>query len=409
MIKKDYNVIIIGGGAAGLICGYLIKSMNDTISVAILEAQNRVGKKLMVTGNGRCNMTNINLTEDMYHGSIGHGVASVLNKCTPELLINTFNNMGLMTTVDSEGRVYPLSKQANSVLDILRLNLNNKGVDIYTDSYAESINKHNGTFIVSCKDKAFTSEKLIVATGGKASPSTGSDVGILNVLEKLGHSITPLSPALCPVKVKSDLLKSLKGIRVIGEAKILHNNKIIKREAGEIQFSENALSGICVFNLSRIANTYEDTQISVSLLPDKSFSEIYDIIKNKISLYGSDANAEELMIGFFNKMIGIAILKTCGISPMKHIADFSEGDIKNIAKTINDWRFDVVKGSDFSKAQVTAGGVNAQEIYYPSMESKVVENLYLIGEVLDCDGDCGGMNLHFAFASGYCAACDIAL
>ncbi len=392
-----------------MLCGYILKQKNSTLSVAILEAQDRVGRKLMVTGNGRCNLTNLNLSSNTYHGSIGNNITSVLEKCSPNHLIDIFNKMGLLTTTDSEGRVYPLSKQANSVLDILRINLKNAGVDVFTGCYAQNIDVINNEFIISCNDSVFTSQKLIVATGGKASPSTGSDVRMLKIIEGLGHSVVPLSPALSPVKVKSDIIKSLKGIRATGKVRILRGDETLKSDTGEIQFTENALSGICIFNLSRIANTVDDTEVSVSLLPDKSITEIYDILSHKASIHDSDAKAEELMIGLFNKMIGIALLKSCGISPGRYIKDLSEVDYKNLADIINDWRFEVVKDTDYSKAQVTVGGVNAQEIYYPSMKSKLVNNLYLIGEMLDCDGDCGGMNLHFAFASGYCAACDVAL
>lgn len=409
MNTKKYDVVIVGGGASGLLCAILAKRKNSELNIAITEAQDRVGKKLLTTGNGRCNLTNLYADSSMYHGSFSAGVDHLLDICPPSTVVNVFEELGLLTCSENDGRVYPVSKQANSVLDILRSAVYRLGIDILCNCKVTNIKKANNRFHLSSADLTIIAEKVVIATGSKSTPSTGADDSILNILNKMGHSIVTPVPALCPVCVKSEHLKSLKGIRATGKVRILKDNKTLKEEYGEIQFTENALSGICIFNISRIANTEENTEVALSLLPDRSFSEILTLLKNKISLLGSEAKAEEMLIGYFNKMLGLALLKSAGISPSSYLNTVTEAQLKKLVSLINDWRFKVIKHNDFSRSQVTAGGISGKEINNTTMGSKIINNLYFIGEAIDCDGDCGGMNLQFAFASAYCAACDVSL
>ncbi|MBQ8001651.1 MAG: aminoacetone oxidase family FAD-binding enzyme [Ruminococcus sp.] len=407
--NKQFDVIIVGGGAAGLLCAVIIKSRQPEYSVAILEAQERVGKKLLTTGNGRCNLTNLFTTPQMYYGSFSKGAEYLLELCSPSMVVDLFEELGLLTYAEDDGRVYPVSKQANSVLDVLRLAADKHNINIICNSKVTDIKAKNKVFDVYCGDRVFTAQKLIVASGSKSTPSTGADDSLWHILKKMGHKVVSPVPALCPVYVESNQLKSLKGVRASAAVRILNNNKVLREESGELQFTENALSGICVFNLSRIANTEQNTEISVSLLPTKRFNEIVDILQNKKSLYNKTAKAEELLIGIFNKMLGLALIKSAGILPSKLITEITDAEIKKLASVINDWRFKVIPAKDFTRSQVTAGGVSGSEIDENNMRSKGVENLYIIGEAVDCDGDCGGMNLQFAFSSAYCAAMDVIL
>lgn len=404
-----YDVAIIGGGAAGLFCAIQIKRSNSQLKVAVVESQDRVGKKLLTTGNGRCNLTNLYTLVSMYHGSFTHGTEYLLNICPPSVVVGLFEEMGLVTYNEDDGRVYPVSKQANSVLDVLRIAMDKHQVEVVVNSKVTDIKKSQSGFDVVCDDKHIFTEKLVVATGSKSTPSTGADDSMWSILKKLGHNIISPVPSLCPVFVDSPYLKSIKGVRASGKVRIMKDNAILGEQDGEVQFTEKALSGICVFNLARIANAEDDTEISVSLLPDWNFADIFTFLRNKKTMYNSHSKAEDLLIGVFNKMLGVALLKSSGISPSKMIAEITDSELKKLSAVINDWRFKVIPAKDFSKSQVTAGGVDGLQIDENTMKSKVVNDLYIIGEVVDCDGDCGGMNLQFAFSSAYCAACDITL
>ena len=404
-----YDVAIIGGGAAGLFCAIQIKRSNSQLKVAIIESQDRVGKKLLTTGNGRCNLTNLYTLVSMYHGSFTHGAEYLLNICPPSVVVGLFEEMGLVTYNEDDGRVYPVSKQANSVLDVLRIAMDKHQVEVVVNSKVTDIKKSQSGFDVICDDKHIFAEKLVVATGSKSTPSTGADDSMWSILKKLGHNIISPVPSLCPVFVDSPYLKSIKGVRASGKVRIMKDNTVLGVQDGEVQFTEKALSGICVFNLARIANAEDDTEISVSLLPDWNFGDIFTFLRNKKTMYNSHSKAEDLLIGVFNKMLDVALLKSSGISPSKMIAEITDSELKKLSAVINDWRFKVIPAKDFSKSQVTAGGVDGLQIDENTMKSKVVNDLYIIGEVVDCDGDCGGMNLQFAFSSAYCAACDITL
>ena len=403
-MKNYFDVIIVGGGASGLFCACEIKQSTPDLKVAILEKQDRIGKKLLSTGNGRCNLTNTEAKENMYHGSFSFAVKDMLNIYSPMVIIEKFLKMGLITTVDEAGRVYPLSKQSNSVLDTLRINLRKQNVDIITDCEVTNITKTKGLFSLKSKTEIYTCRQLVIATGSKATPSLGSDSNMLNILTRLGHNVNLLTPALCPVNVNSPYIKSLKGIRANGKVRLIQENRVLKEEVGEIQFSENALSGICVFNLSGLANTRKNTKISVSLLPQYSSEDVYNIIKSKQEMLPIGAKAEELFIGIFHKMIGVALLKECGISPSAEVKDLDKQCLIHLCEIINDWRFTVIPSDDFKKAQVAAGGIYGKEIDSKTMESRLHNGLYLLGEIIDIYGDCGGLNLHFAFMSASAAA-----
>ena len=396
------DVIIIGGGASGLMCAISAKKNNKNISVAIIEKNDRVGKKLLSTGNGRCNLTNKNITLENYCGSFKNQLGKIISEYNTNRLLSYFEELGLMTFCDNDGRYYPVSKQATSVLDVLRFACERLGVEIFCKENIKSIKKTNNRFVIKTDNSDFVCEKLVIANGSKASPKLGGNSSCTDYLKNFGHTFVPFSPALCPVKVNSDILKSLKGIRATAKTSLFDkNNKLIKTEKGEIQFTESALSGICIFNLSLY--TAKNYIISVDLLPDHSFNEVIDIISGNKILF-ADCELENIFTGIFQKRITQAILKMSNIREFsKSCKNLSNQEIKAIAGTVKNMCFTVTENSPFEQAQVALGGVKGNEIDEKTMQSKLIKNLYVCGEAIDICGDCGGYNLHFAFSSGIIA------
>lgn len=396
-----YDLAIIGGGASGLVCAISAKRKNKNLRVAVFEAQQKIGKKILATGNGRCNLTNMNISAEKYHGSFDG--SAVFEKYPPQRLIDFFSSLGLICTEENGGLVYPLCKQASAVLDTMRAELERLKVDILCDCAVSFIKKDKGSFLIKTSDKVFTSDKAVIATGGKASPSVGGTGAGLDLLRNLGHKIVTPFPCLCPIEVKSEYIKSLKGIRARGSASLFDGKRHIKSEQGEIQFAENALSGICVFNLTTVLENLSNPIIAINLMSDYSNKEITDILYKRKSIFANET-LEQFFTGMFHKMIGLAILKSSKISDLsRKCKTLSDDEITRIARTIQSWKFECKKNQSFAKAQVMSGGVSGSEINPYTMESKKVKNLFICGEAVDICGDCGGFNLHFAFSSGLVA------
>ncbi|MEE1061579.1 MAG: aminoacetone oxidase family FAD-binding enzyme, partial [Ruminococcus sp.] len=314
MQSTHFDIIIIGGGAAGLSAAISAKRNNRNSKVAILELQSRVGKKLLATGNGRCNLTNMYISKSNYHGSFD--ICETLNKYSPEKLLDFFDGIGLVCSAENNGLVYPLCKQASAVLDILRLTTEKLGVTTICDCKVELVKKNKGVFNIRTNTQNYSCNKVIVATGGKASPSCGGTGAGLDILRNLGHKITPLYPILRPIEVKCDYMKSLKGIRATGSVSLYDSDKKLISESGEIQFSENALSGICVFNLTPYLYNAKSPFILINLMDDYSENEIYNELKKRKKLFANE-DTENYFTGLFHKRIGNALFRHCNISLTK--------------------------------------------------------------------------------------------
>lgn len=398
MKNTNYDIITVGAGAAGLAAAISAKRNNRDLKIAILEAQSKAGKKILVTGNGRCNLTNTNVSKEFYHGSFD--VTKTLNRFSAEKLINLFSTLGLVCDTESNGLVYPHSRQASAVLDVLLMEIKRLKIEIICDCKVELIRKKGEFFNIKTSNGEYTAKKVVMSCGGKAFPTAGGTGLGLDVIKNLGHKITPLFPALCPIQVKSDFMKSLKGIRAKAEVTLYDGEKAIKTEIGEVQFTDNALSGICVFNLTTLLPKTKNPIISVNLTKDYSYIELLNLLYDRKKLFANEP-IENYFTGLFHKNIGIALLKSVTDKPMTEICKrLSDKEIKALANIIQNWKFECKQCKDFSKAQVMLGGVNGSEVNNYTFESKIVKNLFICGEALDVCGDCGGFNLHFAFASG---------
>lgn len=399
---KYYDAVIIGGGAAGLMCAISAKQKDAHKKIAIIEKNDRVGKKLLATGNGRCNLTNQNIESDKYFGSFAKQYEHILKKYTTDHLLDIFDNLGLMTYADSEGRYYPSCRQASAVLDVLRFACDRLGVEIFLSQNIKTLKNQNNSFFIKTDDKEFRSEKLVIACGSKAAPKLGGNASVTDYLKNFGHKVIPFSPALCPVKVSSNILKSLKGIRASALVTLLdRNKKMIKSEPGEIQFSDNSLSGICIFNLSVYAQ--KGNIIRLDLLPNISLSELYNILLKHKMLFAKQT-VDNIFTGILQKRLSQAVLKMSGICDFSRICEsISEKELQTICKTVKSMQFEITEKESFDKAQCALGGVHGKQINEKTMESKILNGLYIVGEAIDICGECGGFNLHFAFSSGHLA------
>lgn len=399
-MNNSYDVIIVGGGASGLVSAISYKRKNKNARVCILEHNNKIGKKLLTTGSGRCNLTNASIKQENYLGSFDPDY--VINTVNTQKLIEFFDSLGLLCKEEKGGLYYPYSKQASSVLEVLKLAITRNNIEIITECDVTLIKKKDKLFYVKTTNGNFECKNVILCCGGKASPSCGGYGGGLDLCRNLGHKIVPVSPALCPVEVTKNI-KDLKGVRSAGKVTLIDNGKEIKSEVGEIQFTDKALSGICVFNLSSYINSCKKPEIKVSLMNDYSQKEICSMLFNRKDIY-NDNNIQALLSGILNSKLCNALLKECNITPLsRKCSTLTDEEIKKLAFKINNWYFECNKITDFSKAQVMAGGVYGKEINNKTMESKIVKGLYICGELIDINGDCGGYNLHFAFASGIIA------
>lgn len=397
-----FDAIVIGAGASGLMCAITAKQKNKNISVAILEKNDRVGKKLLSTGNGRCNLTHSDISPDNYRGSFKEQSTYLFSKYDTNALIEKFNRLGLLCFCGSEGRYYPLCRQASAVLDVMRFACERLGVNIFCSENIKSIKKSGKSFNITTENSIFIADKLVLANGSKAAPKLGGNASSADYLKNFGHKVIPYSPALCPIEVKSDIIKSLKGIRANAKVSLIDaNRRIIKSEIGEVQFGDKTLSGICIFNLSVYAD--KGNCILLDLLYNISYSELSELIIKNQKLF-SHFTVDNIFTGIFQKRLGQAVLKTCNLSDFsKKCGELSKENIKNIANAAKNMHFPVIQNCGFEQAQTALGGVIGREINEKTMESKVTKGLYVCGEAIDICGECGGYNLHFAFASGLTA------
>ena len=318
MDKRIFDVAIIGGGASGLCAAAYISKYGRGISFAVIEKESRVGKRILSTGNGRCNMTNEHLSAANYRTDSNKLIDTLLAKYGTKELEDEFYSLGLLTKADSAGRVYPYSEQASSVLDVLRKY--SSGNEL-VDKRAISVKKNGPAFAIECSDgSVINAKRIILACGGCVSTKLGADGSGYKIAAMLGHSVTKCLPSLAPVPVKSPYLPSLKGIRTHCQVSLYKGDKLIKSEDGELQFADSALSGICVFQLSPYVNTMlsngeRDVIISVDLMPEYTKEQVENILKNKLHLCGN-STLEELFTGVINKRIGQVLLKYTDVLPL---------------------------------------------------------------------------------------------
>lgn len=394
---KQKSVLIIGGGAAGLTAA--VCAARQGARVTVLEKMDRVGKKILATGNGRCNIMNIGPLR--YHG--GEAFAKeVLAHADVHRVAAFFESLGLTLREEEEGRVYPASGLASSVLDVLRLGCARHGVAVICGTAVSRIEKRSGGWVAYAGDKQYMADAVIVAGGGKAARQLGSDGSVYALLTSQGHRLISPRPAITQLKTETEPIRGLTGIRAQAEVWLTRDHVIQKKETGEILFAEYGVSGVAAMQLARDA---AEATLHINLLPAINIVEadLYPALLRRAELF-SGAPLEQFFSGWLHARLGMALLKRAGIGPLSRpCSSLSSKDISALAALIADFPLTVLGVQGFDSAQVTAGGIDTGGFDPCTMASRLAPGLYAAGEVLDVDGDCGGFNLLFAWAGGILA------
>ena len=388
------KVGIIGGGYSGVISAIYASNNNE---VTILERNNTLLKKLLLTGNGRCNYFNSVITLDKFHSYNEELIGDIITMDNIEELDNFYTNLGLIPKIKN-GYYYPYSNQASSVKDLLVSKLNELKVNIKTDYLVEKVEKKNNKFIVNGE---LEFDKIIISTGGKAYPKTGSDGIGYDLLKSFNHNITKITPSLVQITSDNKYLKDLSGIRSEANLTLFENGKKIKEEQGELQFTDYGISGICTFNISSyLRDGIDNKYILVNFMP-------IDIKSFTLFMEGSSNTIFERLEGILNYKLIKVLLKLSNINEKDKWKNITSKQKEDLINNLFNYKVNITGTKSFDNAQVCSGGLSLTEINTKTMESKLVEGLYVTGEVLDLDGDCGGYNLTLCFITGYIAGVNV--
>lgn len=435
--EKTCLIAVIGGGAAGLAAAITaareIQALSETekeeirkrcglghqLSVVLLEKNDRVGKKILATGNGRCNLSNAQIDIKRYHGSQPDFARGALFRMNQEQTIDWFRQMGLLVKTEADGRVFPYSLQAAAVLEILRLEASRLQIDIKTQFDVASIQqetplfignqplKQAGGFLISSQDgRKQSAMQVILASGGKAAPASGSDGSGYALYTPFGHKKKPTFPAIVQLKTDTNWSGGLAGSKFEGRIAIVEHNKILQQEEGEILFTKYGLSGPPVLQISRLVaeaklnNRLNSIQIQLNFLPDWRNDMVIAWLFERRH-YDPDLSLTDFLTGLLPKKIGQVILKqTLGLSLASNCGQLADHALLKLAEALKQTYLSVTGTLGWDQAQVTAGGLDVTQFDPVSLASQLQSGLFAAGEVLDIDGDCGGFNLQWAWSSG---------
>ncbi len=391
---------IIGGGASGMAAALAAAECPD-VEVILMERQARVGRKLGATGNGRCNLTNLNAASGGYHGEEAGFADYAIASFSVEKTLSWFSSLGLFTVAEESGKVYPYSDQANSVVDVLRFALEKENITQKLGFEAEKVKKTASGFRVESRAEAVECEKLIIACGGLAGTKLGGTMSGYKLLRSMGHKCTKLRPTLVQLKSSWGGVTGLKGVRCNCHAAIYHNGHLHSESSGELQFTEYGISGPVIFEISRdVCQEKGDWICRLDFLPDICA----DILSGELQRRrATNLPASELLTGILHNRLGRVLSQSAGISPNRMVSELGDVELSQAVLAVKEFEVGLTEPLGMDSAQVTAGGILTKEFDEKTMESRLVPGLYACGEVLDIDGDCGGYNLQWAWSSGHLA------
>ncbi len=394
------DTIIIGGGAAGMAAA--IAAAEAGGRVTLIERQSRVGRKLLATGNGRCNLSNRAAGNGThYHGEQPGFSRAVLARYGVEDTLAWFRALGLITAEEPDGKLYPYSNMAGSVLDVLRFALEKPGITVRCGERVTALRRERGGFAVETETDRLRAGRVILAAGGCAGAKLGGVTDGYQLAAALGHSRTALHPALVQIKTDPTYPRALKGVKADAAVSLLRGRECLAETRGEILFTEYGVSGPAIFELSRAAATGgEGLRLSLDLLSGWTEAETAAWLRARRRAGLSET--AQLLTGTLHTRLGQTVCRAAGFTnqPPETLTD---GDLERIARSLRGFSLPVSGVCGFDQAQVTAGGLRTAEFDPETLESRLVPGLYAVGEVLDVDGDCGGFNLQWAWSSGRAA------
>lgn len=400
MSANERPIAVVGGGASGLMAAARLGSER---AVVLLEKEARVGRKLLATGNGRCNLLNLRADPARYHGGGREAALGILSRFPPERILSEFEQIGLLTRAEADGRVYPACYHAGAVLDALRMACDRRGVETRCGFRVQSVmgeGEGEGFLIRSDSGDALRVSRMLIATGGKAAPSLGADGSGYALLTSFGHAITELRPALAPLKLDPKPMRGLKGVRVQCLLRLYDGDICVQAETGEALFTDYGISGIAAMQLSRLAGEIDRPTLGVCLFPEIPDAELSALLARRAALFAGEP-MEAFCTGMLHKRIGLCLLREAGVSPNDPI---DEHRARSLLPLLSEWKLPVLGVQSFAQAQVTAGGARMDQFDPVTLESKLRPGLFACGEALDVDGDCGGYNLMWAWASALACA-----
>ena len=397
------TVAVIGGGASGMMAA--VTAASEGARVILLEHKDRIGKKILSTGNGRCNFTNIHQEPICYHSEDSMFPWEVVERFNAQAVISFFLQLGVYSK-NRNGYIYPNSDQASAVLDAFRMELDRLKVEIRTGVECREIRSGKKGFTVLTDQGPVRADRVILCSGSKAAPTTGSDGSGYDLAKKLGHRILPVLPALTALKCEEKFFKSIAGVRANGSVSIWSGGECIAKDTGEIQLTDYGISGIPVFQVSRYVSKllYEkkETDAVLDFMPDFTKEQTNAFLRARAKTR-PDKSAEMFLIGLFHKKLCDLWIRLSEIPRQRKAGELTEDEIARLTSLIKEFRVRVRETNPYDKAQVCCGGVDTREVNPETLESVYVPGVYFAGEILDVDGMCGGYNLTFAWASGYVA------